>query len=79
MMKARPVDFRVRVRRAVEDWVEVRAMDAVEAEVLAGQRPGVISVVPNTAIRAVKVNPDVPVIAVAESGEDEVEDSKDAI
>lgn len=36
--------WRVRVRRAVEDWVDVQADTGAEAEVLAAQLPQVLSV-----------------------------------
>lgn len=46
--------WRVRVYRKVEDWVEVRADDHMEAERLAGQLPNVISVFGRSAIPADK-------------------------
>ena len=43
--------WRVRVKRAVEDWVEVRADPPLQAEELAINVPGVISVFGRSAIR----------------------------
>jgi hypothetical protein len=42
--------YRVRVHRKIEDWVEVEAADAAEAERLAINIPGVISVFPRSAM-----------------------------
>ena len=42
--------WRVRVKRAVEDWVDVKADDALLAEQLAANIPGVISVFGRSAI-----------------------------
>lgn len=43
-MLARPIPWRVRVRSVVETWVDVQAVSAQEAEVLAAGFPGVLSV-----------------------------------
>ena len=49
---ARPENWRVRVKSAIETWVEVPAYSAVGAEVEAAKVPGVISVFGKSAIRA---------------------------
>ena len=43
--------WRVRVKRAIEDWVDVEAESAVEAEQKAIAVPGVISVFGRSAVR----------------------------
>lgn len=47
-MKGKP--WRVRVKRLVEDWVEVHADTAREAELLAGVLPGVALVFDSSAV-----------------------------
>ena len=47
---ARPVPWRVRVKRSVEAWVEVQASSGPEAEVEAAKIPGVVSVFGRSAI-----------------------------
>lgn len=49
---ARSIIWRVRVKRAIESWVEVQAPSAIEAETEAYKVPGVISVFGRSAIRA---------------------------
>ena len=48
----RKIVWRVRVRRAVEAWVEAEAFTAAEAEIEAVKVPGVISVFVGSALRA---------------------------
>lgn len=43
--------WRVRVKRAIEDWVDVEAGSAAEAEVKAAAVPGVLSVFQRSAVR----------------------------
>ena len=43
--------WRVRVKRAIEDWVDVEAESAVEAEQKAIAVPGVLSVFSRSAVR----------------------------
>ena len=43
--------WRVRVRRAIQDWVDVDAATAAEAEDKANDVPGVISVFKKSAVR----------------------------
>lgn len=43
--------WRVRVKRAIEDWVDIQAATAAEAEDLAIDRPGVLSVFGKSAVR----------------------------
>lgn len=43
--------WRVRVKRAIEDWVDIQAATAAEAEGLAIDRPGVLSVFAKSAVR----------------------------
>lgn len=47
----RPIIWRVRVRRAMEVWVDVQAVTGAEAEVEAIKLPGVIGVFGKSAIR----------------------------
>ena len=47
----RPAVWRVRVRRAIEDWVNVEAHDPRQAEVEAAKLFGVVSVFNGSAIR----------------------------
>lgn len=47
----RPVIWRVRVKRAVEVWVDVEAVSRVQAELEAAKVPGVVSVFGMSAIR----------------------------
>lgn len=51
---ARPRPWRVRVRKTVEDWVEVVAASAAEAETIAAGRPGVVSVFAGSTLSAEK-------------------------
>ena len=44
--------WRVRVKRAIEDWVDVEAESAVEAEQKAIAVPGVLSVFGKSAVRS---------------------------
>ena len=46
------IPFRVRVRRSIEDWVDVQAASPQQAEVLAAAVPGVMNVFPRSAVRA---------------------------
>lgn len=48
---ARPQPWRVRVRRAIETWVDVEATSGPEAESEAAKVPGVISVFGRSALR----------------------------
>jgi len=48
---ARSIMWRVRVKRAVEDWVEVPALSGAVAEIEAAKLPGVISVFGKSAVR----------------------------
>ena len=48
---ARIPTWRVRVKRAIEDWVEVEAGSAVQAEDKAHDVPGVLSVFKKSAVR----------------------------
>ena len=48
----RPNIWRVRVKKAIEDWVEVQASAGPEAEQQAANVLGVLSVFPRSAIRA---------------------------
>ena len=48
----RPHIWRVRVKRAIESWVEVRAPTGAEAEKEAINVPGTLSVFAKSAIRA---------------------------
>jgi hypothetical protein len=43
----RPTTWRVRVKQAVEGWVEVEAFNPAQAELEAAKKPGVISVLGN--------------------------------
>lgn len=43
--------WRVRIKRAIEAWVDVQAVTAIEAEAEAVKLPGVISVFGKSAIR----------------------------
>ena len=57
----RPIIYRVRVRRAVEGWVDVSAHTPAQAELEAAKAPGVISVFPQSAIRGdLALRPEVP-------------------
>ncbi len=47
----RPIVWRVRVKRAIEAWVDVSAHDPAEAELEAAKVPGVLSVFGKSAIR----------------------------
>ncbi len=47
----RPIIYRVRVKRAVEGWVDVSAHTPAQAELEAAKAPSVISVFPQSAIR----------------------------
>jgi hypothetical protein len=47
---ARPLTWRVRVRRATETWIDVEAMTAAEAEEAARGVPGVLSVFHRSAV-----------------------------
>ena len=47
----RPTIWRVRVLRTLEDWVEVPAGSASEAEIDAGKIPGIVRVFGRSAIR----------------------------
>ena len=53
-MHARKKRWRVRVMRKIEDWVDVQADEAEEAEALAANYPQVISVFGKSAISADK-------------------------
>jgi len=53
---ARPVYYRVRVRRATETWVEVAALSTENAEDEALKVPGVLSVFGKSAIRVDETN-----------------------
>jgi len=48
----RSIVWRVRVKRAMESWVEVQALSAAQAEIEAAKVPGVINVFGRSAIRA---------------------------
>lgn len=48
---SRPIIWRVRVKRSIEDWVEVSADSGPRAEVEAAVIPGVISVFGKSAVR----------------------------
>ena len=47
----RLTNWKVRVRRATEDWVLVQAYNAKDAEDRAAAVPGVLSVFPGTTVR----------------------------
>ena len=47
---ARPIVWRVRVKRSVEVWVDVQGLTAQEAEKQAGNLPGVTHVFARSAI-----------------------------
>lgn len=48
---SRPIIWRVRVKRAMEVWVDVQAVTAAEAEAKAINLPAVLSVFGKSAIR----------------------------
>ncbi len=48
---ARIPSWRVRVKRSIEDWVDVEAGSAAEAEAKAVAVPGVLSVFQRSAVR----------------------------
>jgi hypothetical protein len=50
-MRANFISYRVRVRRAVEDWVTVEAESPLQAEEKAATIPGVLSVFGKSALR----------------------------
>lgn len=50
-MMPRQLIWRVRVKRAIEDWVDVQAPTAALAELEAAKVPGIISVFGKSAIR----------------------------
>lgn len=59
--------WRVRVRKAAEDWVEVTAGSAPEAAAEAAKVPGVLSVFQGSAILGDKLaGPPAPVVGVQE-------------
>ena len=49
-MRSKLKRWRVRVRRSVEEWIEVQAENALQAETLASTMPFVLSVFGNSAI-----------------------------
>jgi hypothetical protein len=53
----RPAQWRVRVKRSVELWVDVLAHSAIEAEAEAAKVPQVLSVFAKSAIRADEAAP----------------------
>jgi hypothetical protein len=62
----RPCIYRVRVYRKIEDWVEVKAHSALEAETEAYKVPGVLNVFPRSAIMSSNRVEDVENAQVAE-------------
>lgn len=62
--------WRVRVRRAIEDWIEVQCDTPQEAEELAAVRPGVISVFGKSAISGERGVDQVPLAGVLEDEDD---------
>ena len=62
--------WRVRVRRAIEDWVDVKADDALQAEQLAANLPQVISVFDKSAIPGDRPVDQVPLAGVMEDEDD---------
>ena len=62
--------WRVRVRRAIEDWVDVIADTPEQAETMAVSVPGVISVFGQSAMRGNKplLGTTVPPVGVEEDG-----------
>ena len=68
MMRGKP--YKVRVRRSVEDWVDVSAVDGAQAEALARNLPGVIFVFSPSAVLANRLAS----ASVAIGVEDEIEE-----
>ena len=62
--------WRVRVRRAVEQWVDVKADDALQAEQLAASLPQVVSVFGRSAIPGDRPVDQVPLAGVMEDGDE---------
>ena len=58
--------WRVRVKKTIEDWVDVDAFTAIEAETEAYKLFGVVSVFPRSAIRTDEVKEDERPIGVRE-------------
>lgn len=61
--------WKVRVRRQIEDWIEIQAFTLAEAEKEAAGRPGVVSIFPGSTIladRPVDPNMMAPAIVVEE-------------
>jgi hypothetical protein len=56
--------WRVRVRRSVDDWVEVMADDRLQAEAVAASMPFVLSVFGGSAIPANKAVDQIPPVGV---------------
>ncbi|HVX90156.1 MAG TPA: hypothetical protein VHC20_00695 [Candidatus Paceibacterota bacterium] len=65
------IPWRVRVKRAVEDWVEVEAPTALAAEAAAANLPGVAFVFTQSAIRG-----DKPVGVLRPQGVEELPDEE---
>ena len=61
--------WRVRVRRAVEEWVGVQADDILHAERLAATLPGVLSVLTGSTMRGDRPVAEVPPIGVVDDEE----------
>ena len=55
---ARRLPWRVRVIRRAEAWVDVEAFTVADAEIEASKAPGVMSVFPNSAVRADEADED---------------------
>ena len=48
----RRAQWRVRVKQTIESWVDVEAVNAVQAETEAAKVPGVVHVFPRSAMRS---------------------------
>lgn len=62
--------WRVRVKRSIEDWVEIQTDNALQAEALAANLPGVISVFTRSAISGEKPVDHIPPVGVVEDEDD---------
>jgi hypothetical protein len=61
--------WRVRVKRSIEDWVDVIADDPLQAELQAASIPGVISVFGKSAISGMRAVDQVPAAGVMDEDE----------
>lgn len=62
--------WRVRVKRSIEDWVDIQADTPLQAETLAATMPGVIFVFSQSTIRGDKPIDRVPDAGVEDDDED---------